>query len=300
MVAKEQITIVGDGLLVQAPAKINLSLLIAGKRPDGFHEIDTIMAKINWYDEILIERGDKDGIELICKGPNWAPQGKDNLVWRAAEMLLEGCRPMPDVRITLTKNIPAGTGLGSASSDAAATLIGLNRYLKLDLDRKYLFGVAAHLGSDVPFLLNGPLARCTGKGERIEKIGENFNFMALLLLPDVSVSTQEVYANYRHRPALYEKLSARISSHIRENGIDLVPRMCANMLEESCFDLAGNLAELKETSGSLGIGSFCLSGSGSAMFCIVDSGDEEQVGEYKRRLEEKVGCKSIVVANNRW
>ncbi len=300
MVIKEQITVVGDGLLVQAPAKINLSLLIAGKRPDGFHEIDTIMAKINWYDEILIERGDKNGIELICKGPNWAPQGRENLVWRAAEMLLEGCRPMPDVRITLTKNIAAGTGLGSASSDAAATLIGLNRYLKLDLERRYLFGVAAHLGSDVAFFLNGPLARCTGKGEKIEKIGENFNFVALLLLPDVSVSTQEVYAGYRHRPALYEKLSARISSHTTENRIDLAARMCANMLEESCFDLAGNLAGLKEKSGSLGIGSFCLSGSGSAMFCIVDSGDEKQIGEYKRRLEEKVGCKIIVVANNRW
>jgi len=215
-------------------------------------------------------------------------------------MLLEGCRPMPAVRITLTKNIPAGTGLGSASSDAAATLIGLNRYLKLDLDRKHLFGVAVNLGSDVAFFLDGPLARCTGKGERIEEIGENFNFMALLLLPDVSIATQKVYANYRHRPALYEKLSVRISSHVKENRIDLVAEMCANMLEESCFDLAASLAELKETSGSLSIGSFCLSGSGSAMFCILDSGDEEQVGEYRRRLEEKVGCKSIVVANNRW
>ncbi len=300
MVGAEQITIVGDGLLVLAPAKINLSLLIAGKRPDGFHEIDTVMAKINWYDEILIERGQKDGIELICKGPQWAPRGRDNLIWRAAEMLLEGCRPMPAVRITLIKNIPAGTGLGSASSDAAATLIGLNRHLKLDLDKKYLFGVAAHLGSDVAFFLNGPLARCTGRGEKIEKIGENFDFTALLLLSGVSVSTQEVYANYRHRSALHEKLSARISSHIREKRIDLVAKMCANMLEGSCFDLATSLAELKKTSGSLSIGSFCLSGSGSAMFCIVDSGDEKQVGEYRRRLEEKLGCTCIVVANNRW
>jgi len=300
MVVHEQITVVGDGLLVLAPAKINLSLLIAGRRPDGFHEIDTIMAKINWYDEILIERGQRDGIELICKGPHWAPQGRDNLVWRAAEILLGGWRPMPAVRITLTKNIGAGTGLGSASSDAAATLIGLRQYLKLNLDKKYLFDAAANLGSDVAFFLSGPLARCRGKGEKIEKIGGNFNFTALLLLPDVSVSTQKVYANYRHRPALYEKLSARISSYIREKRIDLITKMCANMLEESCFDLAASLAELKEESGSLGIGSFCLSGSGSAMFCIVDSGDERHVGECKRRLEEKLGCRCIVVANNRW
>ena len=300
MVGKEQITAVGDKLLVLAPAKINLSLLIAGKRPDGFHEIDTIMTKINWYDDILIEAGYKDGIELVCKGPHWAPAGKDNLVWRAGRMLLENCRPKPNVRITLTKNIPAGTGLGSASSDAAATLIGLNQYFQLDLDREHLLNAAANLGSDVAFFLNGPLAVCRGKGEKIEKIEENFDFHALLVLPDVSISTKEVYVNYRHHQALYEELSTQITEHIKENRIDLAAKMCANMLEESCFDLAGSLAGLKERCGSLNIGSFCLSGSGSAMFCIIDSGDKEKAGEYKRRLEERVGCKSIVVTNNRW
>ena len=133
---RERITTVGDGLFLLAPAKINLSLLIAGKRPDGFHEIETIMAKIDWYDEILIQPGRQASIELICNGPHWAPVGEDNLVFRAAKNLLESCDITPDVRITLTKNIPAGTGLGSASSDAAATLIGINHYFKLGLDQK--------------------------------------------------------------------------------------------------------------------------------------------------------------------
>ncbi|MBA7711165.1 putative 4-diphosphocytidyl-2-C-methyl-D-erythritol kinase [subsurface metagenome] len=83
MVSKEQITTVGDGLLVRAPAKINLSLLIAGKRPDGFHEIETVMAKVDFFDEILIEPGQKAGIELVCKGPYPAPQGNENLVYQA-------------------------------------------------------------------------------------------------------------------------------------------------------------------------------------------------------------------------
>jgi 4-diphosphocytidyl-2-C-methyl-D-erythritol kinase len=87
MYYKEQINSLKDGLSVLAPAKINLSLLIAGKRPDGFHEIETIMAKVNWYDEILIEKTQNPGIELICTGPYWAPKGQDNLVFRAAEML---------------------------------------------------------------------------------------------------------------------------------------------------------------------------------------------------------------------
>jgi 4-diphosphocytidyl-2-C-methyl-D-erythritol kinase len=300
MDSREQITPVGDGLLVLAPAKINLSLLVAGKRPDCFHEIETVMAKIDWYDEILIQPGRQAGIELTCRGPKWAPAGEDNLVYRAAKSLLESCGLTPDVRITLTKNIPAGTGLGSASSDAAATLIGINHYFKLDLDQKNLFESAAKLGSDVAFFLGGPLAFCTGKGEKVKKLDEIFNFTALLILPDVSISTKKVYANYRHNRHLYKKLNIRIKNYILKNRIDLAVKMCTNMLAESCFDLEKSLADLKENIESLGIGPCCLSGSGSAMFCIIESGDEEEAREGMRELADKIGCKSIIIGNNRW
>ena len=297
---REQITTVGDGLLLLAPAKINLSLLIAGKRPDGFHEIETIMAKIDWYDEILIQPGRQAGIELICNGPHWAPAGEDNLVFRAAKNLLESCDITPDVRITLTKNIPAGTGLGSASSDAAATLIGINHYFKLGLDQKNLIESATKLGSDVAFFLGGPLAFCTGKGEKVKKLDDIFNFTALLILPDVSVSTKMVYGIYQHNQHLYKKLNIRIKNHILKNRIDLAVKMCTNMLAESCFELENKIAELKAAVESLGIGPCCLSGSGSAMFCIIESGDEEEAREGMSELAEKIGCKSIIVRNNRW
>src|SRR4030042_1636144 len=114
MLEKDQFETTGDGLLIRAPAKINLSLLVAGKRPDGFHELETIMAKVNFYDEILIQQGRKTGIELACTGPQWAPQGDENLAHKAAKMLLENSSRKADLKITLTKNIPAGSGLGSA------------------------------------------------------------------------------------------------------------------------------------------------------------------------------------------
>lgn len=300
MFSREQITIRGDSLSVLAPAKINLSLLIAGKRPDGFHEIETVMAKIKWYDEILIQMGQSPGIELICEGPCWAPTGSQNLVYQAAKMILESYGLSVDIKIILTKNIPAGSGLGSASSDAAATLIGLNRFLKLDLDNKTLTALAARLGSDVPFFLNGPLALCTGKGEKIKKLNENFDFLALLILSDVNVSTREVYANYRHDSELYLKLRTLINSYIQKNRIDLLTKECINMLEESSFRLAENLAELKAKIELLNIGPCCLSGSGSAMFCLVESGDEGKAIEYKSKVEEKVGCTSMIVRNNGW
>lgn len=300
MGSREQITAVGDGLLVLAPAKINLSLLIAGKRPDGFHEIETVMAKIDWYDEVLLQPARRPGIELICNGPQWAPPGEDNLVYRAAKSLLENRFSRKGIRIKLTKNIPAGTGLGSASSDAAAALVGINRYLELGLGEKDLCELAAKLGSDVAFFLNGPLAFCTGRGEKIKNLDEIFDFAALLILPHVSVSTEKVYANYRHDRQLYEKLNIEIKNHIRKNRIDLLTKMCANMLAKSCFELEKSLAELKKTIESLGFGPCCLSGSGSAMFCIIESGDEDETTELMRVLAERFGCKSIIARNNRW
>ncbi len=296
---KEQFEVIGDSLLVRAPAKINLSLLVAGKRPDGFHEIETIMAKVNFYDEILIEKTNEAGIELICKGPLWAPEGKDNLVYKAAEMLLENRGQSSNIRITLTKNIPAGSGLGSASSDAAATLIGLNKFLNLGSSKIQLAELAAKLSSDVAFFLDGPLAFCTGRGEKIKKLEKDFSFSALLVLLDISVSTQKVYANYTHEPALYERLSGQINGLVEKNRIDLVAKICANMLEKSCLSLYGQLAELKARLESLGVEPLCLTGSGSGMFWIFQEKDKKKADEYRRKLEE-IPCKSIVVRSTRW
>ena len=300
MTDKKQITTVSDGLLIRAPAKINLSLLIAGRRPDGFHEIETIMAKVSFYDEILIQQNEKAGIELVCEGPYRSPKGKENLVYQAAKLLLESCGQFADIKITLTKNVPAGAGLGSASSDAAATLIGVNQFLQLGLDKERLGELAATLGSDVPFFLDGPVALCTGRGEKIKKLNQNFDFLALLILPDVTVSTKKVYANYKHNPALYEKLKGEINGLVQKNRIDLASKMCTNMLETSCFSLYEGLVALKAKTESLGIGPLCLSGSGSAMFCLLTGAEQEKAEELKRKLEEKLGCKSIIVTNNRW
>ena len=209
------------------PAKINLSLLVKGKRPDGYHELETIMAKINWYDEILIEKVARSSsclralsmtmmrrtIELICKGPYEVPEGEDNLVYKAAKSILDFRSRISDfseqkerLRITLTKNIPAGTGLGSGSSDAAGTLMGINRFLKLGLSKKQLAELASQLGSDVAFFLGKQMSFCTGRGEKVQNLPKS-EFRVFLIIPDVSVSTKRVYENYRHDSAKYRTVS---------------------------------------------------------------------------------------------
>jgi 4-diphosphocytidyl-2-C-methyl-D-erythritol kinase len=296
----QQFERIGNGLLVRAPAKINLSLLIAGKRPDGYHEIETMMAKVDWFDEVSIRPASKAGIEFACQGPCWAPNDATNLVYKAAELICRTCGRSGDVSLTLTKNIPAGSGLGSGSSDAAATLAGLNRFLNLGLPGPHLMDLASQLGSDIPFFLNGPLALCSGRGEKISELPGRFNFVAILILPAVNSSTKEVYAHYRHDPALYRRLNAQIAAHLEKNRVDLLARMCTNMLESGCFHLYEELGDLKEAVQTLCQGRVCLSGSGSAMFCLLDNVDSEHAESVRDIIADRTGCKCVVVRNNRW
>ncbi|MHC4792258.1 MAG: 4-(cytidine 5'-diphospho)-2-C-methyl-D-erythritol kinase, partial [Planctomycetota bacterium] len=187
-----------------------------------------------------------------------------------------------------------------ASSDAAATLSGLNRFLNLDLPAESLSEMATELGSDIAFFLGGPLALCTGKGEKVKIFEKKFNFLAILIVPDISVSTKRVYDNYKHDQALYSSLKKRIISCIAKNDIDLLPRMCANMLTFSCFNLNKKLVDLKQEVESLGVRPLCLSGSGADMFCFLSDRDGKKAQRWQKMIEEKVGCKSIIVSNNRW
>lgn len=289
------------GLLVRAPAKLNLSLLIAGKRADGFHEIETVMAKIDYFDEILIQPGTpNNGIELICEGPQWAPDGPENLVYRAAELILKASKRNDDLRLVLKKNIPAGSGLGSASSDAAATLLGLNRYLNLHLDTTTLAHLASKLGSDVSFFLYGPLSICRGRGEIVQELTPFFPFSALVFLSPINVSTKRVYEHYTHSQALYKSLHNQIHAHIEKNRIDLVAKMCTNMLAGSCYSLESGLAAQKESLESNGVGPICLSGSGSAMFGIFDKGNHSQHVKSSEAIAQSLNYNTIDVRNVKW
>ena len=295
----QQYETTANGLLVRAPAKINLSLLITGKRPDGFHGIETLMAKINWYDELLFELAEKEGIDLACTGPHWAPDGEDNLVYQACQMLYERAGQTPKIRVTLIKNIPAGTGLGSASSDAGAAVMGLNRFAQLGQPDAVLHDICASLGSDINFFLGGPLAYCTGRGEKIEKIEEKIDFCALLVLSNVNTSTKRVYANYRHDRDEYERLSGEINPLLRKKRVDSVAKICANMLAESCFELHPELERLKQDCQRLCGLDVCLSGSGSAMYVLVP-GPFEKFLRLQDYVKKEYNCESRFIYNNRW
>ncbi|MBM4102709.1 MAG: 4-(cytidine 5'-diphospho)-2-C-methyl-D-erythritol kinase [Planctomycetes bacterium] len=297
----EQFRQTETGLYVLAPAKINLSLLVAGKRLDGYHELETIMAKVDYYDELLVEWGTKPGIELICNGPYWAPDGQDNLVWKACRLLLEKADKNPPIKVTLNKNIPAGTGLGSGSSDAAAALMALNRFANLGISNTDIHSIAAILGSDVNFFLEGPLAFCSGRGEKINPLNVVFPFQAILIIPDISTSTKKVYENYTHNPDIYGQLSAKINAFLDQNKVDFAAKMCANMLEQSCFQLYPELADIKKRVEESVRRSVCLSGSGSTLYCLIDGNDKIQIRDRCRdTVKRDTNCLCKLVSSNGW
>ena len=159
---------------IRAPAKINLRLRIVGKRADGYHLLDTIMLPVSLYDEITIKRGrkigknsaPKDRLIVTCDNP-LVPSGRKNLAYKAASLILSGKSIKESVRIRIHKRIPIGAGLGGGSTDAASTLVGLNRLFRLGYTLKGLEEMSSTLGADVPFFVKGVPARARGIGERL-------------------------------------------------------------------------------------------------------------------------------------
>ena len=187
-----------------APAKINLYLHILGRRADGFHELETLMAPISLGDTLDIElipagAGGASGIEFTCSDPALS-DATDNLATKAARLFLEEFKLTTGVRIHLEKAVPVGAGLGGGSSDAAAVLLALRTLTKIGCADAKLAELAARLGSDIPFFIYRTTAVCRGRGEIIEPVRLQEEFQGLLVHPGFGVSTPWAYKTYAQNP----------------------------------------------------------------------------------------------------
>lgn len=178
---------------VSAHAKINLHLRILGKRPDGFHELETIFQEITLCDDFIFRASEHSDVRLTCSRAD-IPVDEGNLVVRAAQALRSATGSQQGCHIDLIKRIPAGAGLGGGSSDAATTLWALNRLWNLNLPPQRLAQLAATLGSDVPFFLTGGIALASGRGERLTTLPPSPPYTGVLVCPPVHLSTRDVYS----------------------------------------------------------------------------------------------------------
>lgn len=263
---------------LSAPAKVNLSFKVKGRRPDGFHEIETLMAPISLADRITIKSGSSDGpIQFSCDDPS-LPDGEDNLVVRAANLFRERTGIAAGVTIMLEKNIPHGAGLGGGSSDAATTLLGLNEVFEADLSEEELSTLAARLGSDVPFFLARSPAVCRGRGELVTPVSLNETFDLLLLKPDFGVPTPWAYGRWKESREL--------------PGVDYSPQTLADLgfvndLEKPVFEKYVFLARLKSwLRQQPEVAVALMSGSGSTLFAVLR--DAAKSDELANRAREKI------------
>ena len=211
-------------ITIKSPAKINLHLEVIGKREDGFHELAMIMQNIDLSDYLEFQINN-EGLIKLESDCNDLSLSSDNLIIKSANLLRTKLNIDSGANIFLRKNIPIGAGLAGGSSNAAATLIGLNKLWDLNLDQETLCSLASTLGSDIPFFVNGGIQLCFGRGEILEKLDQNFEYGVILLKnPNVSVSTAETYKKYSDKFCdqylTNGEMIKKIRKNLRDNGLN--------------------------------------------------------------------------------
>jgi len=282
---------------IRAPAKINLRLRVIGQRADGYHLIDTIMLPVSLYDDIEIITGKKigkktalkDRLTVRCDDP-LVPRGKKNLAYQAALHLLSREKIDRQVHIRIHKRIPVGAGLGGGSTDAAATLVGLNRLLRLGYTSKRLEGMSLALGADVPFFVKPVPARARGIGERLSPLRRVPRLWLIILYPNFPVATAWVYRNL---PSKLTKAIANTSMNLSPGSSANLSKLLVNDLETVTMGRYPRIGLLKEELARQGAVGTLMSGSGSSVFGIFPSRRSAQ--RAWRRLRKDKGVQAFLV-----
>jgi 4-diphosphocytidyl-2-C-methyl-D-erythritol kinase len=268
---------------IKAYAKINLALDVLGKLPNGYHEVKMIMQTVGIYDELIFEKKDSE-IEIITDSGE-LPVNEDNLIYKAAKLLMDKYGIKEGIRIKLEKNIPIAAGMAGGSTDAAAALKGVNRMFGLGCTDEELKRAAVNIGADVPYCIMGGTALAEGIGERLMALPKPPECVLLVAKPGINVSTRYVY---EHLDALEEYEHPDVDGmieNIAAGNLDGIVKRMGNVLEGVTIPAHPVIDAIKKTmleSGALGS---MMSGSGPTVFGIYDDSAKAEKG-FKRIKEE--------------
>lgn len=259
-------------LTIQAHAKLNLTLEILGRRPDGYHETASIMQTLDLADTVAIEPAGK--LIVTCSAPGL--DGEANLAWRAADLLRRetgpGANAKAGARISIEKRIPVAAGLGGGSADAAATLNGLNRLWNLDLSNDRLRSIAAKLGSDVPFLIEGGTAIALGRGERVRHLPTPPDLpWFVLAFPklDMPDKTAAMYRSITPQAFTRGGLTRKLEARIRGGG-DAPPQLLFNAFDDVARAASSDVERCWNDIHAAGAREIHVTGSGPTIYAAID------------------------------
>lgn len=267
-------------LYVKAPAKINLTLDVLYKRPDNYHEVEMIMTTVDLADRIGLETS-KDGLIKIISADRFVPDDDRNFAYQAAKLLKDTYGIKEGVSITIEKEIPIAAGLAGGSSDAAATLRGLNELWELNLSMDELAEHGAKIGSDVSFCVYGGTALATGRGEKIQELPAPPTSWVVLAKPKIGVSTADVYGGLKIDGLQHPDTKQMIQA-IETDDYELLCQSVGNVLETVTFKLHPEVITIKEQMQRFGADAVLMSGSGPTVFGLVDN--EARVGRIYNGL----------------
>ncbi|MCB9893114.1 MAG: 4-(cytidine 5'-diphospho)-2-C-methyl-D-erythritol kinase [Planctomycetes bacterium] len=273
-------------LTIKAPAKVNWFLEVKGKRPDGFHELETVMQAVSLFDEITVEDRPDGVLSLECNIDLGDPT--TNLVYRAAGIMRQAHAPGRGAHIALKKQIPHGAGLGGGSSDAANALIALNRLWQLNLHKNVLEELVSKVGSDCAFFISGGTAICTGRGEIVQSLPDMVGLHLVILYPNDVCPTGQVYSLLA-RDLTYSPRNCYLFHHLPEN---LDPKQLAsgvfNRLQDYAIQVSRKLADAwKATAQEPGVLVRFVSGSGSSVAFLMQS------ESAAKQLEDSLTARSL-------
>ncbi|WP_219834706.1 4-(cytidine 5'-diphospho)-2-C-methyl-D-erythritol kinase [Paenibacillus sp. R14(2021)] len=274
----------------KAPAKINLLLDVMRKREDGFHEVEMIMTMVDLADRLEMEELPRDTI-IISSQAGYIPLDEKNLAFQAARLIKDRYNVSKGVYIHLDKHIPVAAGLAGGSSDAAATLRGLNRLWGLGISDEELCELGAELGSDVPFCVTGGTAIARGRGEKLERIGNPPQCWVILAKPPINVSTADVYGKLRASELKQHPSTKHMLEAIAEGSFAGVCTYLGNVLETVTLQLHPEVLQMKEIMQRLGADGVLMSGSGPTVFGLVSK--EAKVSRIYNGL--RGFCKEVYV-----
>ena len=252
-------------MILKAPAKINWFLLIEGRRCDGYHNILSLMQRVSLYDTLSFE----DSQDITVSSDLDLPM-EDNLVFKAAQLLREYSSCSRGARISLRKDIPSAAGLGGGSSDAAATLMGLNVLWGLGLDEETLMLLGARLGSDVPFFLGPPFSLVGGRGDVVRPLKSKTPFAILLVKPDIPISAVWAYNNYKKLTKKMVDIKLFCQALDKKDFASL-RQMACNDLEDAVINEYQVIDDIKRTLIEKGAEISLMSGSGSTVFGVFST-----------------------------
>lgn len=279
-------------------AKINMTLDVVGKRPNGYHDLSMIMQTVNLYDIINIRKMRAKGIKLRTN-LRWLPSDERNIVYQAVQLFKESYDIKTGISIELKKRIPVAAGLAGGSSNAAAALIGMDHLFQTRLKQKELMDLGLTLGADVPFCILGGTALAEGIGEILTPLPPMPDCYVLIAKPKINISTPEVFGELDLSKIDKHPDNDRVIEAIKQDNINEVARHMYNVLENITGKKHPVIKTIKKTMLEYGAEGAIMSGSGPTVFGIYHSKEQARKTAYQLRLEYLVGDIFITTMHNR-